>query len=92
MNIDQTLVVKRPGAREFNQPQVSFQEALLKFPEISGITYSTITPGEKNTWVKGGIALKGKEKMDYQFFQVRCSSRILRFFLSKTSCRKEFLS
>jgi len=35
MNIDQTLVVKRPTSREFNNVQKSFQEALLKFPGIT---------------------------------------------------------
>ena len=35
MNIDQTLVVKRPTTREFNTAQKSFQEALLKHPGIS---------------------------------------------------------
>jgi len=90
MNIDQTLVVKRPGAREFNQTQVSFQEALLKLPEISGITYSTITPGEKNTWVKGGIALKGKEKMDYQFFQSDVAPGFFNFFSVKLLAGRYF--
>jgi putative ABC transport system permease protein len=80
MNIDQILVVKRPMAKEFNTSQSSFQEALLKFPEVSEITFSTITPGEKNTWVKGGISLKGKEKLDYQFFQSDVAANFFSFF------------
>jgi len=80
MNIDQTLVVKRPVAREFNTSQVSFQEALLTFPEVSEITFSTIAPGEKNTWVKGGISLKGRENMGYQFFQSDVAANFFNFF------------
>ena len=80
MNIDQTLVVKRPVAREFNTSQKSFQEALLTFPEVSEITFSTITPGEKNTWVKGGISLKGKENLGYQFFQSDVAANFFSFF------------
>jgi putative ABC transport system permease protein len=80
MNIDQTLVVKRPVAKEFNNSQKSFQEALLTFPEISEITFSTITPGEKNTWVKGGISLKGKESLGYQFFQSDVAANFFSFF------------
>ena len=80
MNIDQTLVVKRPVAREFNTSQKSFQEALLTFPEVSEITFSTIAPGEKNTWVKGGISLKGKENLGYQFFQSDVAANFFSFF------------
>ncbi len=80
MNIDQTLVVKRPVAREFNPAQVSFQESLLKFPEITGITFSTISPGEKNEWVKGGISLKGENKLGYQFFQMDVAPGFFDFF------------
>jgi putative ABC transport system permease protein len=80
MNIDQTLVVKRPSSKEFNTIQKSFQEALLKYPGISEISFSTISPGEKNTWVKGGISLKGKEKLGYQFFQADVSPDFFNFF------------
>jgi putative ABC transport system permease protein len=80
MNIDQTLVVKRPVAREFNTSQKSFQESLLKSPEVSDITFSTIVPGEKNTWVKGGISLKGKENLGYQFFQSDVAANFFSFF------------
>ncbi|HUX58409.1 MAG TPA: ABC transporter permease [Bacteroidales bacterium] len=90
MNIDQTLVVKRPVARDFNLAQISFQESLLKLPEITDITYSTITPGEKNTWVKGGISLKGKEKMDYQFFQADVAPGFFSFFSVKLLAGRYF--
>jgi putative ABC transport system permease protein len=73
-------VVKRPQAREFNPSQAPFQESLLRIPEITGVTYSTIIPGEKNTWVKGGISLKGKEKLGYQFFQADVAPGFFDFF------------
>lgn len=92
MNIDQTLVVKRPTSRDFNNAQKSFQEALLKFPEITAITFSTISPGEKNTWVKGGISLKGKEKLGYQFFQADVSPDFFKFFNVKLLAGRDFFS
>jgi putative ABC transport system permease protein len=90
MNIDQTLVVKRPVAREFNPSQLAFQESILKFPEITDITFSTISPGENNTWVKGGISLKGKETMDYQFFQANVAPDFFRFFNVKLLAGRNF--
>jgi putative ABC transport system permease protein len=92
MNIDQTLVVKRPSAREFNTVQKSFQEALLKHPGITEITFSTISPGEKNSWVKGGITLKGKEKLGYQFFQADVSPDFFKFFNVKLLAGRQFYS
>ena len=47
---------------------------------MSEITFSTITPGEKNTWVKGGISLKGKESLGYQFFQSDVAPNFFSFF------------
>lgn len=92
MNLDQTLVVKRPSSREFNSVQKSFQEALLKYPEVSEITFSTIAPGEKNGWVKGGITLKGKEKLGYQFFQMDVSPDFFKFFNVKLLAGRNFFS
>jgi putative ABC transport system permease protein len=92
MNIDQTLVVKRPTSGEYNNVQKSFQEALLKFPGITEIAFSTITPGEKNSWVKGGIALKGKEKLGYQFFQTDVSPNFFEFFNVKLLAGRKFFS
>ena len=92
MNIEQTLVVKRPTAREFNTAQKSFQEALLKHPGISEITFSTISPGEKNTWVKGGITLKGKEKLGFQFFQTDVSPDFFKFFNVRLLAGRNFFS
>lgn len=92
MNIDQTLVVKRPTSRDFNSVQKSFQEALLRYPEITEITFSTISPGEKNSWVKGGIALKGKEKQGYQFFQTDVSPNFFEFFNVKMLAGRKFFA
>jgi putative ABC transport system permease protein len=92
MSIDQTLVVKRPQAKEFNKTQKSFQEALLKYPGIAEITFSTISPGEKNTWVKGGISLKGKEKLGYQFFQADVSPDFFSFFNVRLLAGRNFLN
>ncbi len=92
MNIDQTLVVKRPTSREFNNGQKSFQEALLKYPGITEITFSTIVPGEKNGWVKGGISLKGKEKLGYQFFQADVSPNFFEFFNVRLLAGRKFFS
>ena len=90
MNIDQTLVVKRPAAAEFNTSQKPFQESVLKFPEVSEITFSTITPGEKNTWVKGGISLKGKENLGYQFYQSDVAANFFDFFSVKLLAGRYF--
>jgi putative ABC transport system permease protein len=92
MNIDRTLVVKRPTSREFNNGQKSFQEALLKYPGITEITFSTIVPGEKNGWVKGGISLKGKEKLGYQFFQTDVSPNFFEFFNVRLLAGRKFFS
>ncbi len=92
MNIDQTLVVKRPVSKEFNQSQKSFQESLLKYPGISAITFSTISPGEKNTWVKGGISLKGKEKLGYQLFQADVAPGFFHFFNVKLLAGRQFFN
>jgi putative ABC transport system permease protein len=92
MNIDQTLVIKRPSSREFNNVQKSFQEALLKYPGITEITYSTISPGEKNGWVKGGITLKGKEQLGYQFFQADVSPDFFKFFNVRLLSGRNFFS
>ena len=90
MNINQVLVVKRPVAKEFNSSQKSFQESLLKYPAISEITFSTVIPGEKNDWVKGGITLKGKEKLDYQFFQSNVAPGFFDFFNVRLLAGRQF--
>jgi putative ABC transport system permease protein len=92
MSIDQTLVVKRPVTREFNTVQKSFQESLLKYPGIKEITFSTISPGEKNTWVKGGISIKGKEKLGYQFFQADVAPGFFQFFNVRLLAGRQFFS
>ena len=80
MDIEQTLVVKRPVDRKFNPSQVSFQESLMRLPDIEEITYSTITPGEKNTWVKGGIMIKGGDKLGDQIYQTSVAPGFFDFF------------
>jgi putative ABC transport system permease protein len=92
MSIDQTLVVKRPVAREFNQVQKSFQESLLKYPGVIEITFSTISPGEKNGWVKGGISIKGKEKLGYQLFQADVAPGFFQFFNVRLLAGRQFFS
>jgi putative ABC transport system permease protein len=90
MSIDRTLVVRRPTTKEFNTAQKSFQEALLKHPGIIEITYSTIIPGEKNNWVKGGISIKGKETQGFQFFQSDVAPNFFRFFNVKLLAGRQF--
>jgi putative ABC transport system permease protein len=90
MNIDQILVVKRPVAREFNQTQKSFDESILKIPGVTALTFSTISPGEKNAWVKGGISIKGKENLGYQFFQADVAPDFFRFFNVKLLAGRQF--
>jgi len=90
MDIDQVLVVKRPVARQFNPAQNAFQESILKIPGITDFTFSTISPGEKNSWVKGGIALKGEEKLDFQFFQADVASDFFDFFKVRLIAGRHF--
>ena len=92
MDIDQVLVVKRPVARQFNTSQAAFQESLLKIPGILDYTFSTISPGEKNGWVKGGISLKGQEKLDYQFFQADVAPDFFQFFNVRLIAGRQFFS
>jgi putative ABC transport system permease protein len=92
MDIDQVLVVRRPVAREFNASQTSFQQSLLKIPGITDFTFSTISPGEKNTWVKGGISIKGKDRLDYQFFQADVAPDFFQFFNVRLLAGRQFFS
>jgi putative ABC transport system permease protein len=92
MNIDHVLIVKRPVAKKFNSSQSAFQESLLKYPGIIEITFSTVIPGEKNGWVKGGISLKGKQKLDYQFFQADVAPGFFKFFNVKLLAGRQFFS
>ena len=92
MNIEQILVVKRPAAKEFNSSQSAFQESLLKNPGITEITFSTVTPGEKNGWVKGGISIKGRDRLDYQFFQSDVAPGFFKFFNVKLLAGRQFFT
>ena len=92
MNINQTLVVKRPVSREFNSSQKAFQQSLLKVPGITEITFSTISPGEKNDWVKGGITIKGNNKLDIQIFQADVAPDFFQFFNVRLLAGRHFFS
>jgi putative ABC transport system permease protein len=90
MDLNNTIVVKRPEAKEYNTAQKSFGEALLNYPGITGIAYSTVIPGEKNGWVKGGISLKGKGNLAYQFFQSDVSPNFFDFFKVRLLAGRQF--
>jgi putative ABC transport system permease protein len=93
MHIDQTLVVKVPFTKNFNQTQLSFRESLKQNPDISDVTFSTITPGEKNQWVKGGIYITGKESAtDRQIFQSDVAPNFFNFFWVKLLAGRQFFS
>lgn len=92
MNINQTLVVKRPVSREFNSSQKAFQQSLLKVPGITEITFSTISPGEKNDWVKGGITIKGNNRLDIQIFQADVAPDFFQFFNVRLLAGRHFFS
>jgi putative ABC transport system permease protein len=49
-------------------------------------------PGEKNGWVKGGISLKGKELLGYQFFQADVSPNFFEFFNVRLLAGRKFFS
>jgi len=92
MNINQTLVVKRPVSREFNSSQKAFQQSLLKVPGITEITFSTISPGEKNDWVKGGITIKENNRLDIQIFQADVAPDFFQFFNVRLLAGRHFFS
>ncbi len=92
MDIDQVLVVKRPSSSEFNTSQVTFQESIMKYPGITGVTFSTVIPGEKNGWVKGGISIKGRNRLDYQFFQSDVAPNFFDFFKVRLLAGRKFFS
>ncbi len=80
MNIDQVLTVKRPVDKSFNSMQREFEQSLKNIPGVLETSYSTVTPGEKNGWVKGGIAIKGSDQLSDQFFQSSVSPGFFNFF------------
>lgn len=91
MDIDQTLVVRVPGSKEFNQSQVNFQASLKQIPGIAEITHSTVTPGEKNGWVKGGFHLLGKQTpTEIQMFQNDVAPNFFKFFGVKLLAGRQF--
>ena len=64
----------------------------MRLPEITATTYSTITPGEKNTWVKGGIMIKGGDKLSDQIYQTSVAPGFFDFFDVKLLAGRNFFS
>ncbi len=91
MNMDQVLTVKRPVDKKYNASQKQFEESLKRIPGITETTYSTITPGEKNGWVKGGIAIKGNDKLSDQLYQSNVAPGFFDFFEVKLLAGRLFL-
>ncbi len=90
MDIDQVLTVKRPVDRKFNSAQNEFEESLKKIPGVLETSYSTVTPGEKNGWVKGGITVKGSDQLSDQFFQSSVAPDFFDFFDVKLLAGRSF--
>ncbi len=90
MNIDQVLTVKRPVDRTYNSKQIEFEQSLKKIPGILETSYSTVAPGEKNGWVKGGIAIKGSDLLSDQFFQSSVAPGFFDFFEVKLLAGRSF--
>ena len=91
MNMDQVLTVKRPVDGKYNAAQKQFEESIKRIPGITETTYSTVTPGEKNGWVKGGIAIKGNDKLSDQLFQSNVAPGFFDFFQVKLLAGRSFL-
>lgn len=90
MKIDQTLVVKRPAGGDYNSAQQAFQERLKTYPEIADVTFSSVMPGEKNSWVKGGIAIRGSESVSDQIYQSNVAPDFFDFFGIKLLAGRQF--
>ena len=92
MDMEQVLVVKMPADWKFNSSQKAFTQTLEKFPEIASSTFSRITPGEKNGWVKGGISVKGIDKKSDQIYQASVSPGFFDFFGIKLIAGEPFFA
>jgi putative ABC transport system permease protein len=90
MDIDQVLTVKRPVGRKYNKSQKPFEESLKRLSGITETTYSTITPGEKNSWVKGGITIKGIDQSSDQIYQSNVAPDFFTFFKVKLLAGRSF--
>ena len=77
MNIDQTVVVKRPVAREFNPAQKSFQESLLKNPAINADNIFNNLPGGEERMGKRRHFAQRQRKAGISVLPGRCSTRLL---------------
>ncbi|MCG6189804.1 ABC transporter permease [Maribellus maritimus] len=80
MDMDQILVVKRPGERNSNLLQKQFEERLTQIPGVSDVSYSTIAPGQKNSWVKGGVTIRGLDRQSDQLYQSSVAPNFFNFF------------
>ena len=74
LNIDQTMVIRGPGVADstYADKIISYESELLKSPEISQFSLSTLIPGN-STSNAGGIRLVGmdeSESKQYGFFWV----------------------
>jgi putative ABC transport system permease protein len=92
MNIEQVLVVKMPAGGKFNSSQNAFRQTIENHPEITSSTYSRITPGDKNSWVKGGIAIKGIDNKSDQIYQSSISPGFFDFFGIKLIAGQQFFA
>ena len=91
MNMDQVLTIKRPVDGKYNAAQKQFEESIKQIPGITETTYSTVTPGEKNGWVKGGIAIKGNDNLSDQLYQSNVAPGFFDFFQVKLLAGRSFL-
>jgi putative ABC transport system permease protein len=90
MDINQVLTIKRPLDKKYNAAQKQFEESLKRIPGIAETSYSTITPGEKNSWVKGGIAIKDSERFSDQLYQSNVAPGFFDFFGVKLLAGRTF--
>jgi putative ABC transport system permease protein len=72
INIDQTLVIKRPLAHvdSFYRSMSAFKNESLRDPSIKSITVSTSIPGEPVGWNAGGIKLKGTDQSQGKQYRI----------------------
>lgn len=61
VDIDQTLVLKRPGIVDslYQQDYEAFKTEVLRIPGVKGITASSSIPGEENYWTSGIRRISG---------------------------------
>jgi putative ABC transport system permease protein len=73
INIDQTLVVKRPVVltdSTYLQNMTALKEALNQQTSVKGVTISSSIPGEPVDWNAGGIKLVGTDESTQKQYRV----------------------